>query len=185
MITQTRCIVSVSNVSIGIGVHGRSTARKCSSDERASGKPNSMHIPNHRLPTSFLHLSSNTNGLTPSLSIPLSNVPLPNHHPNHAPTLSDLIVTQRYRTRPFWPDPQIYELVIHDESNVVFGIDLRKWSKSRYALAHSEERSSYHVELCLSCGCWLNPPLEVYDTKTAGRDWFLRFLESQILLNSI
>jgi hypothetical protein len=148
LITQARCIISVSSISIGIGASGRSTARKClkpSSDERARGEPNSMHIPNHQPPTSFLHRSSNTNELTPSLSSPLSNVPPPNHRHNRIPTLSDLTVTQRYRTRPFRPDPQTYEPVIHDESNVVFGIDLCKWSESSwYALAHSEERSSYH-----------------------------------------
>ena len=43
---------------------------------------------------------------------------------------SDLTaLIERYRTGPFRPDPQIYESVAHDESDVVFGIDLRKWAE--------------------------------------------------------
>lgn len=43
---------------------------------------------------------------------------------------SDLIaLIERYRTGPFRPEPHIYESVAHDESDVVFGIDLRKWSE--------------------------------------------------------
>ena len=40
--------------------------------------------------------------------------------------LSALI--ERYRTGPFRPHPQVYESVTHDESDVLFGIDLRKWN---------------------------------------------------------
>ena len=48
---------------------------------------------------------------------------------------------ERYRTGPFRPDPQIYESVAHDESDVVFGIDLRKWSEGGwYALTNGEEK---------------------------------------------
>ena len=39
--------------------------------------------------------------------------------------LSALI--ERYRTGPFRPHPHVYESVAHDESDVLFGIDLRKW----------------------------------------------------------
>ncbi|PPQ65486.1 hypothetical protein CVT26_000126 [Gymnopilus dilepis] len=43
---------------------------------------------------------------------------------------SDLTaLIERYRTGPFRPSPQIYESVAHDESDVVFGIDLRKWAE--------------------------------------------------------
>jgi hypothetical protein len=35
---------------------------------------------------------------------------------------------ERYRTGPFRPAPQVYESVAHDESDVVFGGDLRKWA---------------------------------------------------------
>lgn len=36
---------------------------------------------------------------------------------------------ERYRTGPFRPAPQVYESIAHDESDVVFGIDLRKWAE--------------------------------------------------------
>ncbi|THH16990.1 hypothetical protein EUX98_g9211, partial [Antrodiella citrinella] len=35
---------------------------------------------------------------------------------------------EQYRTGPFRPEAQVYESVSHDESDVVFGIDLRKWA---------------------------------------------------------
>lgn len=40
--------------------------------------------------------------------------------------LSALI--ERYRTGPFRPRPHVYESVSHDGTDVVFGIDLRKWA---------------------------------------------------------
>jgi len=43
---------------------------------------------------------------------------------------SDLTaLIERYRTGPFRPDAQVYESISHDESDVVFGIDLRKWAE--------------------------------------------------------
>jgi hypothetical protein len=48
---------------------------------------------------------------------------------------------ERYRTGPFRPVPQLYESVAHDESDVVFGIDLRKWAEGGWnALTSGEER---------------------------------------------
>jgi hypothetical protein len=42
----------------------------------------------------------------------------------------DLVaLIERYRTGPFRPNPQVYESVSHEELDVVFGIDLRKWSE--------------------------------------------------------
>ena len=35
---------------------------------------------------------------------------------------------EQYRTGPFYPNAHVYESVAHDESDVVFGIDLRKWA---------------------------------------------------------
>ena len=34
---------------------------------------------------------------------------------------------EQYRTGPFRPNPHVYESLAHDESDVVFGVDLRKW----------------------------------------------------------
>lgn len=55
---------------------------------------------------------------------------------------SDLTaLIERYRTGPFRPDPQVYESVAHDESDVVFGIDLRKWAEGGWdAMTTGEEK---------------------------------------------
>ncbi|KAL4243387.1 hypothetical protein ABKN59_011332 [Abortiporus biennis] len=37
------------------------------------------------------------------------------------------VLIEQYRTGPFRPTAQVYESIAHDESDVVFGIDLRKW----------------------------------------------------------
>lgn len=53
---------------------------------------------------------------------------------------SDLTaLIERYRTGPFRPDPQVYESVSHDESDVVFGIDLRKWAEGGWSTIMSGE----------------------------------------------
>ncbi|KAF9245227.1 hypothetical protein BU15DRAFT_41061 [Melanogaster broomeanus] len=55
---------------------------------------------------------------------------------------SDLTaLIERYRTGPFRPVPQLYESVAQDESDVVFGIDLRKWAEGGWsALTSGEEK---------------------------------------------
>lgn len=41
---------------------------------------------------------------------------------------SDLkALMERYRTGPFRPKAYVFESVAHEEADVVFGIDLRKW----------------------------------------------------------
>ncbi|KAK0497208.1 hypothetical protein EDD18DRAFT_1161108 [Armillaria luteobubalina] len=53
---------------------------------------------------------------------------------------SDLTaLIERYRTGPFRPNAQVYESVAHDESDVVFGIDLRKWAEGGWSIITSEE----------------------------------------------
>ncbi|TBU60977.1 hypothetical protein BD310DRAFT_874563 [Dichomitus squalens] len=42
------------------------------------------------------------------------------------------VLIERYRTGPFRPVAQVYESISHDESDVVFGIDLRRWADSAY-----------------------------------------------------
>lgn len=54
---------------------------------------------------------------------------------------SDLTaLIERYRTGPFRPDPQVYESVAHDESDVVFGIDLRKWAEGGWYTLQGETK---------------------------------------------
>ncbi|KAI0352312.1 hypothetical protein OH77DRAFT_1428605 [Trametes cingulata] len=42
------------------------------------------------------------------------------------------VLIERCRTGPFRPVAQVYESISHDESDVVFGIDLRRWADSAY-----------------------------------------------------
>jgi hypothetical protein len=53
--------------------------------------------------------------------------------------LSALI--ERYRTGPFRPQPQVYESVAHDESDVLFGIDLRRWCEGGWDALHGEAQN--------------------------------------------
>lgn len=39
---------------------------------------------------------------------------------------------ERYRTGPFHPVAQVYEDIQHDQGDVVFGINLRRWSESNW-----------------------------------------------------
>ncbi|RXW11827.1 hypothetical protein EST38_g14029, partial [Candolleomyces aberdarensis] len=56
---------------------------------------------------------------------------------------SDLTaLIERYRTGPFRPSPQIYESVAHDESDVVFGIDLRKWAEDGLSATTDEKKDA-------------------------------------------
>jgi hypothetical protein len=46
---------------------------------------------------------------------------------------SDLnALIERYRTGPFRPEAQVYESIEHDEPDVLFGTDLRKWAEGWY-----------------------------------------------------
>ena len=52
---------------------------------------------------------------------------------------------ERYRTGPFHPSPHVYESVAHDESDVIFGIDLRKWSEGSWdALTTGEQKKELY-----------------------------------------
>jgi hypothetical protein len=47
---------------------------------------------------------------------------------------SDLIaLVERYRTGPFRPEAHVYESISHDEFDVAFGIDLRKWAEGGWS----------------------------------------------------
>lgn len=53
---------------------------------------------------------------------------------------SDLTaLIERYRTGPFRPVAHLYESVAHDESDVLFGIDLRKWSEGGWFAPNAEQ----------------------------------------------
>ncbi|KAJ7115832.1 hypothetical protein C8R44DRAFT_793397 [Mycena epipterygia] len=53
---------------------------------------------------------------------------------------SDLnALIERYRTGPFRPEAQVYESVSHIETDVVFGIDLRRWAEGGWDTVSSGE----------------------------------------------
>ena len=52
-----------------------------------------------------------------------------------------LALIERYRTGPFRPRAPVYESVAHDDADVLFGVDLRKWAEGGWAaLRAGEER---------------------------------------------
>ena len=53
--------------------------------------------------------------------------------------LSSLI--ERYRPGSFYPQSQVYESMAHDESDVLFGIDLRRWSEGGWSSLHGETQN--------------------------------------------
>jgi hypothetical protein len=62
---------------------------------------------------------------------------------SYQPELNLTALIERYHTGPFRPYPLIYDSVAHDESDVVFSIDLRKWANGGwYALIHGEDATS-------------------------------------------
>lgn len=65
---------------------------------------------------------------------------------------SDLkALIERYRTGPFHPTPQVYESVAHDESDVLFGIDLRKCSEGGWeALTTGEQKKELYPNVLSS-----------------------------------
>ncbi|EKM49960.1 uncharacterized protein PHACADRAFT_264420 [Phanerochaete carnosa HHB-10118-sp] len=71
-------------------------------------------------------LESLSKGTTPSLE--RSSTLIASYQPE-----SDLkALIEQHRTGPFRPNAHVYESVTHDESDVVFGIDLRKWADSGF-----------------------------------------------------
>lgn len=59
---------------------------------------------------------------------------------------SDLnALIERYRTGPFRPEAQVYESVSHIETDVVFGIDLRRWAEDHVAGDDPRKHEMPHV----------------------------------------
>ncbi|KAJ7449578.1 hypothetical protein FB451DRAFT_1102501 [Mycena latifolia] len=59
---------------------------------------------------------------------------------------SDLnALIERYRTGPFRPEAQVYESVSHVETDVVFGIDLRRWAEGGWDTISSGEPRKHDV----------------------------------------
>ncbi|KAF7294424.1 hypothetical protein MKEN_01434900 [Mycena kentingensis (nom. inval.)] len=64
---------------------------------------------------------------------------------------SDLnALIERYRTGPFRPEAQVYESVSHVETDVVFGIDLRRWAEGGWDAMSSGEPRKIEIPHVLS-----------------------------------
>jgi hypothetical protein len=83
---------------------------------------------------------------------------------------SDLTaLIERYRTGPFRPDAQVYESVAHDEVDVVFGIDLRKWAEGGWtALTSGEEKKELVPPVVTALLSGLN---EAYGRLSSDAGW--------------
>ncbi|KII87448.1 hypothetical protein PLICRDRAFT_142731 [Plicaturopsis crispa FD-325 SS-3] len=68
------------------------------------------------------------------------------YHPDN--DLNALI--ERYRTGPFRPHAEVYESVAHDESDVLFGVDLRKWAEGGWTTTVTGEEAKDTIPLVLS-----------------------------------
>lgn len=62
---------------------------------------------------------------------------------------NDLVaLIEQYRTGPFRPKPHVYESILHDRPDVVFGIDLRKWAgEGGWNAVRAKEDQKDHVEI--------------------------------------
>ncbi|KAJ7760434.1 hypothetical protein B0H16DRAFT_1813870 [Mycena metata] len=59
---------------------------------------------------------------------------------------SDLnALIERYRTGPFRPEAQVYESVSHVETDVVFGVDLRRWAEGGWDTVSSGEPRKHNL----------------------------------------
>ncbi|KAI0693202.1 hypothetical protein C8T65DRAFT_668442 [Cerioporus squamosus] len=72
------------------------------------------------------------------------------------------VLIERYRTGPFRPVAQVYESIAHDESDVVFGIDLRKWADAAYWSVASPPGGEKKEELPPVLASLLGALLEAY-----------------------
>jgi hypothetical protein len=62
---------------------------------------------------------------------------------------NDLVaLIEQYRTGPFRPIPHVYESIVHDRADVVFGIDLRKWAgEGGWHAVRAKEELKDHIEI--------------------------------------
>ncbi|TFK94176.1 hypothetical protein K466DRAFT_6229 [Polyporus arcularius HHB13444] len=72
------------------------------------------------------------------------------------------VLIERYRTGPFRPVAQVYESIAHDESDVVFGIDLRKWADAAYWAVASPPAGERKEEIPPVLASLLGALLEAY-----------------------
>jgi hypothetical protein len=90
----------------------------------------------HAVKTLLLQFHGTLSNLPRALEAPLERSA--SHIAAYLPDSDLSALIERYRTGPFRPHPQVYESVAHNESDVLFGIDLRRWSEGGWSSLHDE-----------------------------------------------
>ncbi|KAH9995488.1 hypothetical protein BJV77DRAFT_1059663 [Russula vinacea] len=90
----------------------------------------------HAVKTVLLQFHGTLSNLPRALEAPLERSA--SHIAAYLPDSDLSALIERYRTGPFRPHPQVYESVAHNESDVLFGIDLRRWSEGGWNTLHDE-----------------------------------------------
>ena len=80
----------------------------------------------HAVKTVLLQFHGTLSNLPRALEAPLERSA--SHIAAYLPDSDLSALIERYRTGPFRPHPHVYESLAHDESDILFGIDLRRWS---------------------------------------------------------
>lgn len=88
----------------------------------------------HAVKTVLLQFHGTLSNLPRALEAPLERSA--SHIAAYLPDSDLSALIERYRTGPFRPQPQVYESVAHDESDVHFGVDLRRWSEGGWNTLH-------------------------------------------------
>ena len=96
----------------------------------------------HAVKTVLLQFHGTLSNLPRALEAPLERSA--SHIAAYLPDSDLSALIERYRTGPFRPHPQVYESVAHDESDTLFGIDLRRWSDG-WSSPHDEAQNKLLV----------------------------------------
>jgi hypothetical protein len=102
----------------------------------------------HAVKTVLLQFHGTLSNLPRALEAPLERSA--SHIAAYLPDSDLSALIERYRTGPFRPQPQVYESVAHDESDVLFGIDLRRWSEGGWNSLHGEDQNKPLIPAVLS-----------------------------------
>ncbi|KAI0343232.1 hypothetical protein BDW22DRAFT_1407130 [Trametopsis cervina] len=89
---------------------------------------------------------------------------------------SDLkAIIEQYRTGPFRPTAHVYESLSHDESDVVFGLDLRRWADAGFwngnAATPDEKKDAVHPALAALLGALTEAYAKLPDNAEKRKTW--------------
>lgn len=102
----------------------------------------------HAVKTVLLQFHGTLSNLPRALEAPLERSA--SHIAAYLPDSDLSALIERYRTGPFRPHPHVYESVAHDESDILFGIDLRRWSEGGWSSPHGEAQNKLLVPMVLT-----------------------------------